>query len=64
MNDRSSTIPVNGTQSRYAHMLNKLRADTSYEISVSAVTDYTMEGPRSDSITVTTLMQGWSDNYG
>ena len=58
MNNQPETIPVGDLQSPYTHTLERLDANTTYEISVSAVTDPNMVGPRSDTITVTTLIQG------
>ena len=58
VNNQSLTITVEDFQSPYTHTLDWLDANTTYEISVSAVTPPNKEGPRSNTITVTTLAQG------
>lgn len=57
-NDQAVTIPVNGFQSPYSFMLSGLEANTTYDLSMSAVTDSIKEGPKSNAIAVTTLASG------
>ena len=58
VDNQSVTIPVEDFQSPYTNTLDGLDANTTYEISVSAITDLDKEGPKSNTITVTTLIQG------
>ena len=58
MNGQPLTIPVMGFQSPYSHELGGQQPNTTYDLSMSAVTDFIKEGPKSDSITVTTLALG------
>ena len=58
VNGQPLTIPVTGFQSPYSHELGGQQSNTTYVLSVSAVTDLIKEGPKSDPITATTLALG------
>lgn len=57
VNNQPLTIPVREFQSPYSFMLSGQEPNTTYNLSVSAVTDFIKEGPKSDTISVTTLAQ-------
>lgn len=58
VNGNSLSISVRKLQSPYTYTLGGLEKNTTYDISMSAITDSSKEGPKSESISITTLSSG------